>query len=143
MAVIEAEYGSEIYLGMLALRKRILRDPLNLEWTAEEKSWEAMERHFGCSVEERIVACLVIRPLKSGVVKLRQMAVDVDCQRSGWGRRLILEVEKVLAGESVSVIELHARETAIGFYERLGFARVGEKFLELNIPHWKMRKSIS
>ena len=142
MAVIEAEYGSETYLGMLALRKRILRDPLNLEWTAEEKSWEAMERHFGCSVEERIVACLVIRSLKSGVVKLRQMAVDLDCQGAGWGRRLICGVEQVLAGENISIIELHARETALGFYEKLGFAREGEKFLEVNIPHWKMCKRI-
>ena len=55
---------------------------------------------------------------------------------------MLSEVEKVLAGESVSVIELHARETALGFYERLGFARVGEEFLEVNIPHWKMRKRI-
>ncbi|HAO96895.1 MAG TPA: GNAT family N-acetyltransferase [Verrucomicrobiales bacterium] len=142
MVVKETGFGTEAYRGMLALRKRILRDPLNLEWTEEEKSWEAKERHFGCSVEGRIVACLVIRSMGEGVVKLRQMAVDLDCQGAGWGRRLICGVEQVLAGENISIIELHARETALGFYEKLGFAREGEKFLEVKIPHWKMCKRI-
>ena len=142
MVVKEAGFGSEAYFGMLALRKRILRDPLNLEWTEEEKSWEEKERHFGCAVEGRIIACLVIRAVGDGVVKLRQMAVDPDCQSAGWGRRLICGVEQVLSGENISIIELHARATALGFYEKLGFAREGEKFLEVNIPHWKMRKRI-
>ena len=142
MVLEEAEFGSETYFGMLALRKRILRDPLNLEWTEEERSWEEKERHFGCAVEKRIVACLVIRSLSDGVVKLRQMAVDLDCQGAGFGRRLICGVEEVLAGEQISIIELHARETALGFYEKLGFTREGEKFLEVNIPHWKMCKRI-
>jgi len=143
IVVKEEAFGSEAYFDMLALRKRILRDPLNLEWTEEERSWEEKERHFGCAVEKRIVACLVIRSLSDGVVKLRQMAVDLDCQGAGFGRRLICGVEEVLAGEQISIIELHARETALGFYEKLGFNREGETFLEVNIPHWKMSKRIT
>ena len=143
MVLIEAGFGSDAYHRTLELRKRILRDPLDLEWTDEEMSWEAKERHFGAIVKETIVACLVIRSLGRGVVKLRQMAVDTEYQGVGWGCRLIRGVEHVLAGEDVSRVELHARETAVGFYERIGFTTVGEQFLEVNIPHWKMWKSIS
>jgi predicted GNAT family N-acyltransferase len=37
---------------------------------------------------------------------------------------------------------LHARKTAVRFYETLGYAKVGTEFIEINIPHFEMRKSI-
>ena len=39
MRVEEVEFGSSGYEATLALRKRVLRDPLGLEWTDEEKAW--------------------------------------------------------------------------------------------------------
>nr|MBP8249907.1 GNAT family N-acetyltransferase [Chitinophagales bacterium] len=36
----------------------------------------------------------------------------------------------------------HARDTAIPFYEKLGYSRVGEEFEEVTIPHWEMGKSL-
>ena len=141
--VKEEAFGSEAYFDMLNLRKRILRDPLNIQWTEEEMSWEEKERHFGCAVKGRTVACLVIRSLGNGVVKLRQMAVAMDFQGAGWGRHLIRGVEQTLREELISIIEVHARDTALGFYEKLGFTREGETFLEVNIPHWKMSKRIT
>jgi predicted GNAT family N-acyltransferase len=38
---------------------------------------------------------------------------------------------------------LHARESAVPFYERLGYERVGERFEEVSIPHWRMRKGMA
>jgi len=35
---------------------------------------------------------------------------------------------------------LNARKTAVGFYEKLGYEKIGEEFPEINIPHYKMRK---
>jgi len=42
----------------------------------------------------------------------------------------------------VKEIRLHARETALGFYERLGFVGEGARFLEVSIPHQVMWKRI-
>jgi predicted GNAT family N-acyltransferase len=36
------------------------------------------------------------------------------------------------------LIYLHAQESAIGFYEKLGFESTGPKFEEANIVHQKM-----
>ncbi len=142
MLVEEAEFGSETYGEMLVLRKRILRDPLGLEWTAEEEAWEFRERHFAMKVDNGIVACVVIRPLGNGAVKLRQMAVEPEQQGAGVGRRLLGGVEKILITDEVDRIELNARDAAVGFYERLGFRKVGEEFMEVTIPHWKMVKTL-
>ena len=142
MQVAEAEFGSKSYGEMLTLRKRILRDPLGLEWTEEEESWESRERHFEGRVDNEMVACVVIRPLGNGRVKLRQMAVEPARQGTRIGRGLLEGVEKILITDEVDRIELNARDTAVGFYERLGFRKVGEEFVEVTIPHWKMVKTL-
>jgi len=139
---LEAKFGSESYEETLALRKRILRDPLALEWTAEEEGWEPRERHFEGRLDDEIVACVVIRPMGQGVVKLRQMAVEPARQGAGIGRGLLEGVEKILITDELDRIELNARDTAVGFYEKLGFRKVGQEFMEVTIPHWKMVKTL-
>ncbi len=37
---------------------------------------------------------------------------------------------------------LHARETAVPFYERLGYTRVGDVFTEVTIPHRVMVRAL-
>ncbi|MEJ7682070.1 MAG: GNAT family N-acetyltransferase [Segetibacter sp.] len=37
---------------------------------------------------------------------------------------------------------MHARKSAVGFYEKLGYKIVGDEFLELNIPHYIMEKQL-
>ena len=140
--VEEAEFGSKAYEEMLCLRKRILRDPLGLEWTEEEESWEPRERHFGGRGDSGIIACVVIRPLGSRAVKLRQMAVELAWQGTGIGRGLLEGVEVILVADERDRIELNARDVAVGFYEKLGFSKVGEEFVEVTIPHWKMVKTL-
>ena len=136
----ELLFGSADYERTLDLRKRILRDPLGLEWTDEEIAWEPRERHFVLAEGEEVIACVVARALEAGTMKLRQMAVEPTHQRRGWGRRLLERVEPVLRADGVKRIELNARNSAIGFYEGLGYERVGQEFLEVGIPHWKMAK---
>ena len=146
MKVTEVEFGSPGYEAALQLRKRILRDPLGLEWTAEEEAWEPRERHFVLLGEGgQLHACVVIRPLEeqAGAVKLRQMAVEPDCQSRGFGRALVECVEAQLIRDQVGRVELNARDTAVGFYEKLGYRKSGEEFVEVTIPHWKMVKDLA
>ena len=37
---------------------------------------------------------------------------------------------------------LHARETAVPFYEMLSYNKVGDCFTEVTIPHWGMVKAL-
>ena len=143
MECTEIEFGTTDYEETLELRKRILRDPLGLEWTAEEEAWEPKERHFSLSDDGVLLACVVIRPLQVGAVKLRQMAVETERQGAGTGRALLEEVEEILRQDGVNRIELNARDGAVGFYETLGFAKVGEEFVEVGIPHWKMVRQLA
>jgi predicted GNAT family N-acyltransferase len=92
-----------------------------------------------------LVGCAVLTLVdnsNSGIVKLRQMAVDPDHQGRGIGTQIVNFAEKLSAHRGYREIILHARETAVRFYERAGYVAKGEIFTEATIPHRKMVKQL-
>lgn len=64
-----------------------------------------------------------------------RVAVDTTLQRQGIGSRLMRGVQAHL-GEAPA--ELHAQAHLEAWYARLGWRRVGEVFIEAEIPHVTM-----
>tara|TARA_R110002072_G_scaffold269868_2_gene429283 strand:- start:12392 stop:12973 length:582 start_codon:yes stop_codon:yes gene_type:complete len=136
------DYGSDAYKQTLALRERVLRQPLGLSLWDENLTEESRQLHFGLlNTESRPVACLVVVSLTGQAVKIRQMAVDPDYQGQGLGRKLMQRVEQWLMARGVKTATLHARTTAVGFYESLGYVQIGAEFAEVGIPHCKMTRN--
>jgi GNAT superfamily N-acetyltransferase len=77
-------------------------------------------------------------------VRLRGMAVDGPSQHHGLGRLLITTVVERLRAERVEVLWCNARDSAGGFYSRMGFAVVGEGFVlpESGIAHHVMLRDL-
>ena len=68
--------------------------------------------------------------------RIRGMAVEPGLQRSGVGRAVLGGVLGHCRAGGAEVVWANGRDGALGFYERLGFAVVGDGFLEANgIPH--------
>lgn len=133
------------YEQMVNLRSKILRKPLGLSFTEEDLKQDEGDILFGAFLPNggKIVACCILKPLANGVVKLRQMAVDEDMQRTGMGTAMLAFAEYVATQEGIEQIILHARELAIGFYEKYDYKIIGGLFLEVGIPHYKMGKYLS
>lgn len=136
------QYGSSDYKKACALRQKWLRAPLGLTLNPEDLKNEIGDRHFGIWTESELVACLVITHLNTEEVKLRQMCVDQELRGQGIGARLISETEAALRELGVRRIQLAARITARGFYERLGYRATGTPFIEVTIEHVKMTKDL-
>ena len=86
MQIEIVDFNSKEYLDALALRQRILRKPLGLEFSTADLLCEKDDIHFVAKIERDIVGCLLLRPLSSSLVKMRQVAIDVSHQRQGIGR---------------------------------------------------------
>jgi N-acetylglutamate synthase-like GNAT family acetyltransferase len=127
---------------LVELRSQVLRYPLGLEYTAEQLAAESGEYHFGCKVNNRFVGCLVLRPLKADIIQMRQVAVASDFQRMGIGCKMVLECENFARKSQIFTVILHSRESAVPFYEKLGYIKYGERFEEVGIPHWMMKKEL-
>ena len=134
---------SEAYAHVLALRQKVLRAPLGMNLMDEDLRDEVNQLIAVALHEDRVVACLMAKALPDAGWKLRQMAVIPPLQGKGIGKGLISFMEAEARARGIRAIELHARETALGFYEGAGYSIWGERFLEVGIPHWKMEKKLT
>lgn len=135
--------SDEQYRLVLNLRQAILRTPLGLDLTEEDLSDEVNQVIFTASAMDEVFACVIAKPLDETHWKLRQMAVWEEKQGKGIGRQLILAVEQEALERGIKQISLHARETALDFYRKLGYSEEGEPFNEVGIPHRYMVKEIT
>jgi predicted GNAT family N-acyltransferase len=137
------DYGSDLYKSLLDLRQRVLRAPLGLSVWNENLTLESQQRHFALTdTEGKPVACLTVVPIDGTRAKLRQMAVEPSFQGQGLGHQLIQAVERVLAEAGFQFLELHARQSAVPFYEKSGYRVSGDIFNEVTIPHVKMTRQL-
>lgn len=135
-------YGSERYEEVTELRRALLRRPLGLDFTPEELQREKDDLHVAATLEGRVVGTVLLRRVDAGTWRLMRMAVADDAQGRGVGRRLVDEAERLLRARGVDVVMMHARGTAVGFYEKCGYRTVGGPFPEQGIPHIRMEKHL-
>ena len=69
-------------------------------------------------------------------IKLERFAVLKSYRNLGVGKKLALYILNLIKDEKL--IYLHAQESVIDFYSKLGFKRIGSQFFEAEIPHQKM-----
>jgi N-acetylglutamate synthase-like GNAT family acetyltransferase len=138
------EIGSDRYAEARALRYRVLRAPLGMPPGSEENRAEGRCAHCVAVWEGQVVGCVLWLPDElGGAGKLLQMAVAPEAQGRGTGARLVAEVERRASVEGVEEIYLHARQTAVGFYEKLGYRCSLAPFDEVGLPHRYMSRCLS
>lgn len=142
MALKIIDHGSKEYSQMLQLRKDILRKPLGLDFDPEELEKEKNEILIGAFEEEKMLGCCMLIKYDAKTIRLRQMAVLNNLQGKGIGRALMQFAENIARDLGFRRITMHARKSAIGFYEKLGYSVTGEEFIEVTIPHFNMEKSL-
>lgn len=139
----EIEFGTPEFDEALALRDRILRQPLHLTFSSEQIASEWDSLHLGLyDGSGRLLGCLIMKPINKGLWKMRQVAVDESFQGRGLGQILVRYAESKMIQRGCKKIELHARDTAVPFYIRMDYKLIGEPFDEVGIPHRAMYKHI-
>ena len=70
-------------------------------------------------------------------VKLERFAVLKSFRNLGVGKKLVDYILNIVKNEKF--IYLHAQESVVEFYLKLGFIKIGSPFFEAEIPHQKMK----
>ena len=142
MALKIIDHGTAEYEQMVKLRDDILRKPLGLSFTKEELEREKNNLHIVAYEDERMLGCCMLLEEDPQTVRLRQMAVMNDLQGKGIGKALMQFAENLARDRGYKRITMHARKNATGFYEKMGYKRVGKEFDEITIPHYVMEKEL-
>jgi GNAT superfamily N-acetyltransferase len=140
--ICEIGFGTPEYDEAVRLRYQVLREPLGLDFTAEQLEAEYSDTHLALYQGGPLLAYLCLSPLRDKEIKMRQVAVRPDLQKTGIGTALVQAAEQLAKSLGFTKISMHARDTAIPFYERLGYKKEGKEFTEVNIPHFKLVKVV-
>jgi len=140
MGLKQIDHGSEEYWQVIQLRYTILREPLALNFSKEELEGEKENIHIAAYEDDELLGCCMLTKVDKQTLQLRQMAVKNNLQRKGVGASILRFAENISKDKGFKKIIMHARDTAAGFYEKLGYKIKGEQFIEVNVPHHVMEK---
>jgi GNAT superfamily N-acetyltransferase len=142
MALRIIDHGTDEYTQMVNLRNMLLRKPLGLSFDEEELEKEKNDILLGCFDDKKLEGCCLLTETEPKTVRLRQMAVVSGLQGKGIGKVLLQFAENIARDRGYKKIMMHARETAVGFYEKSGFKKTSTEFEEVTIPHYVMEKDL-
>lgn len=125
--------------ALLELRRAALRRPLGLDFTPEQLARDLGLRHLRATLGGVLVGALMVDRAEG---LIRQVAVDEKARGTGVGRLMMLEAEDEARRLGMKKVALHARDSAVPFYGRLGYEPFGPEYDGFGVPHQDMGKDL-
>ncbi len=126
------------------LRWQLLRAPWNQPEGSEVDDIEDQCFHV-MAVDEinNVIAVARLQFNSNSEAQIRYMGVAREHEKKGIGRELVNAMEQHALNSSCKKIVLHAREPAIGFYQKLGYKVIEKSYLLFDeIQHFRMIKQL-
>ena len=119
----------------LNIRREVFIKGLNIPEHLEIDSNEESSKYILAKVDGKSVGTARWRKTDEGM-QLERVAVLNDYRSIGIGTMMTKFILNQL--KNSKLIYLNAQESAISFYEKMGFKPIGPRFKEVNIEHQKM-----
>ena len=142
MGLKQIDHGTSEYKQMVQLRYNILRQPLGLGFTPDELEKEKNDILIAAFDDDDMLGCCMLVPIDDNTLRVRQMAVNNNLQGKGIGASIMAFAETLARDKGYRKLIMHARDTAIGFYEKFGYKVIGDPFVEVKLPHHVMEKRL-
>ncbi|MFB6130513.1 MAG: GNAT family N-acetyltransferase [Salinigranum sp.] len=139
---VRIAHTPETRADAMAVREAVFVDEQGIPPGLERDGRESESIHFVAYESGRPVGAARLRPLDGDVGKVERVAVVPAVRGEGWGRRLMDAVESAARRRGMGRLTLHAQASVVGFYDRLGYERVGDVFAEAGIEHVEMVASL-
>ncbi|MEA2078193.1 MAG: GNAT family N-acetyltransferase [Candidatus Marinimicrobia bacterium] len=136
-------HDSPLYEESIILRNRVLIEPFDRPESCADFDFPEKDIYISAFDNDTLIGTVILTPLDNKTVQMRQMAVDGAYQGQGIGRAIAEEFERVVVREGYSRIILHSRESAVPFYKAMNYELRGDRFYEIEIPHFEMVKDVT
>ena len=120
----------------LAIRRQVFVDELGVD-PVLENDHEEEARHYLLFLGAKPIATARWRETENGI-KLERFAVLPAFRNRGIGDVILKEILKEVSSLD-RTIYLHSQLKAVSFYERNGFRKTGELFIEAGLEHFLMK----
>lgn len=121
--------------SIFEVRREVFVKEQKVSEREEYDEYETSSTHLAAIYNNAVVGTCRFRNTDKGI-KLERFAVLKDHRDKGVGEELVIAALRHV--DTNQHVYLHAQTQVIGFYEKYGFHKVGEEFVEANIRHYKM-----
>lgn len=133
---------SKIYQDALDIRYDVFVKEQGVPVDLEIDDLEDKTEHVVLYRKDDPIATARIYLLDDDVYKVQRVATLKDFRGQGYGKVLMQEIELKIADQAGKKITLGGQNTALAFYEKLGYKIEGNEFMDAGIPHHTMVKKI-
>lgn len=123
------------------VREIVFVQEQGIDASLEYDDLDDMCTHVVGLLDSEPVTTARLRPVDSTVGKVERVATIQSARGHGYGKDIMIEVERVAKRQGLVELRLGAQLTALPFYEKLGYEEFGDEFLDANLPHRMMRKT--
>lgn len=136
---------TDLYEQTLQLRNKVLRLPLGKNIFVEDLTIEKENDFYGWEKEHQIIATLSTYLKEDRTIQLTAFAVEPIYQNQGYGKKLVEFLLEDLSKQGYERVDVSARSSAKGFYEKCGFKAIGEPVVNetLGIKDYLMTRTIN
>ena len=141
---VKYEHGdeSQVYQDALAIRKKVFIEEQGVPEDLEFDQLDSQTTHYVGYVDGEPVTTARIHERAAHEYHLQRVATLKEHRGKGYGRELIIFIERSLRHIPDAKVWLSAQDTALPFYEKMGYSVLGEGYIEADMPHHSMEKYI-
>lgn len=144
MIKVEKIAGKEGLEAVYQIRETVFVKEQAVPPEEEYDEFESISTHFLAKVDGVPAGTARWRHTDKGI-KLERFAVLQPMRGKGVGQALAKAVVEDITSQPTNMgklLYLHAQLPAVPLYEKFGFAKEGEVFMECNIAHYVMKKPL-
>ena len=120
----------------LRIRRQVFIEEQNVSEQEEFDDLDDQSTHIMLYKDNLCVATGRMYCEKESVMHIGRIAVSKEFRSFGYGKTLMLELlNRAFQVEGINEIVISAQCRVIGFYEKLGFIKRGNTYIDANIPH--------
>lgn len=135
-SIVEIGPGGDISVSA-AIRKTVFVSEQGIPVEDEMDVYDAVAWHIVLLADGVPAGCGRIT-IENGIAKLGRVAVLKEKRRQGYATLICKALIDIARREKADMVTLHSQSYAAELYDKMGFVRVGEAFLEEGIPHIRM-----
>lgn len=128
--------------ALFAVRFAVFVDEQGVPAEEEIDHLDDVARHVVALRASEVVGTCRVFPHDGDLWTLGRMAVTRAARGLGVGMRMMREAERLAAAAGAVEMHLSAQTHAIGFYRRAGYRTRGGVYLDCDIPHVHMQRSL-
>ncbi len=134
-------YGLDGYEAAKGIRQKVFCTEQQIPFDKDENDENAW--HIVGYDKDRLIAAARLYQIGEGIFKIGRVCVDKDYRKMYIGDTLLRTLEDKAVNLKGWLIKISSQECSVGFYEKEGYKKVGDSYLEADMPYFMLEKDLT